>query len=119
MNERFPPPERNWVEMLREACERTSQRRVARQIGSNPTTICQVLRGTYRHATDDIEAIVRAHLSPESIECPALGRISSARCAQEQREPFSAANPVAVRRFRACRSGCPRFRGREAKGGES
>lgn len=113
----FPPPERDWIEVLREACEQTSQRQVAARIGSNPTTINQVLRGIYRHPTDALAKLVMDHLQPGEIECPALGLISTARCADEQRQPFASTNPTRVATWRACHSGCPRYRGQDQRGG--
>lgn len=110
-------PDPSWIATLRAAVDRSSIRQVARQIDLSPTAISQVLSGKYRARTDGIAARVRDHLMAQDVDCPVLGRITTARCDVEQREPFSTANPVAICRYRACRSGCPRFRGMPAPRG--
>lgn len=113
----LPPAERDWLEVLRDACARSSQSQTARRLGVSATMVNQALKGSYRSPTTDLEARVRARLMATDIECPALGCISTARCDVEQRAEFSSANPVAIRRYRACRAGCPRYRGAPAQKG--
>jgi hypothetical protein len=110
-------PEADWIATLRAAVERSSIRKVSLRINVSTTVISQTLSGKYPAKTDNIEARVRAHLMACDIECPALGLISTARCDAEQRAEFSSANHVAIRRYRACRAGCPRYRGAPAQKG--
>lgn len=96
-----------WLDVLRAACEASSQRDVARRLGYSSTVINQVLTGAYPHGLAKVQAKVEKALMAGTVTCPELGAIPRAQCLAWQRRPFSAANPTAVAVYRACRSGCP------------
>lgn len=101
-----PKGERSWLDVLRAAVARSTQRRVADRLGVSQTVICQVLRGSYRGRMEMVESRVRGTLMAATVDCPVLGRISTRRCEDEQRRPFSTSNPTRVRLFVTCRSCC-------------
>jgi len=94
------------MDVLREACEATSQIKVAAELGVSSTMISQDLSGKYAANPKNLEARVRGALMSETIECPVLGVVSKHQCQEEQRSPFAITNPLRVRLFAACKT-CP------------
>jgi hypothetical protein len=102
------PPD--WIEALAKACARASQATVARDLGRSPAVISQVLRRVYPADTARIEERVRGLYMNGTVDCPALGPLSTLKC-QDWREKsavFAHGNPLRARMFRACND-CPRF----------
>lgn len=95
-----------WIEVLRKACESSSQAAVARRIGYTSPVVNQVLAGTYPGNLQRVQAAVEGALMNATVDCPVLGEISRAQCIAWQRRPFTPTNPLAVRMYRACRN-CP------------
>jgi len=83
--------------------EAGSQAKVAKQLGYSPTAVNQVLRGTYAGALDTFLAKVEETFSSQNVVCQMLGDITLARCVDERRKPFSTANAMRVKLYRACR----------------
>ena len=102
------PPD--WVVVLAEECDRTSQRRAAQRIGYSPSAVNQVLSGTYNAGLNAVETAVRGRLMGAAVDCPALGRIGRGDCLDWQARPFAAGNRRRVEMYRACRNGCPHSR---------
>ncbi|WP_395543743.1 hypothetical protein [Neotabrizicola sp. sgz301269] len=103
----FPP---DWIEALAKASARSSQAVVARDLGRSPAVISQVLRKIYPADTARIEERVRGLYMNGTVDCPALGSLSTLNC-QDWREKstvFAHGNPLRARMFRACNA-CPRF----------
>jgi len=103
----------DWLQALAEACDATSQRKVAKLLGYSATTINQVINNGYGSGLREIEATVRAKLLTQDVECPVLGTISSDRCLDEQRRPFAATSGLRVRLWRTCKV-CQRNVSKEA-----
>jgi DNA transposition AAA+ family ATPase len=100
----------DWVDALAEACERSTQKRIADRIGYSASVVNQVLKGVYRGDLSAVEQAVRGALMDLHVECPVLGELAADRCLEIQRQPFAATNATRVRLYRACRSGCPHSR---------
>ncbi|WP_169833518.1 transcriptional regulator [Methylobrevis pamukkalensis] len=80
---------------------------MATQLGYSHSVVHEILRGKYKASTDAVEAKVRAIYMRGALRCPATGcEISGAQCETNQRLPFSTANPMRARLWRACRGGC-------------
>lgn len=93
------------LELLRSAVENNrSQVKVAKMLGYSPATISQILGGSYQGAMDKVLARVEEVFGTRTVDCLVLGEILVGRCVNERRTPFSAANPVRVRLYRACRN---------------
>lgn len=101
----------DWVLMLAEEADRTSQSGAARRIGRSAALVSHVLRGNYAGRLDLIEEVVRARIAPTAIDCPVLGGTDSGVCLdwRTRSRAFQPNNRLAVMMYRACR-GCPRNR---------
>jgi|GEM_PF-605827 len=95
------------VVALAEACrELGTQTKAARKLGYSNTVVSQVLGQKYEGSYPEVYARVRASFMREAVTCPALGPITGAECATNQRviDPLTVQQ---VRVYRACREGCP------------
>lgn len=104
-----------WVRVLAEECDKSSQRKVAQKIGNSTTVISRVLARSYPGALGKIEAKVRGVFLAEEVTCPVLGTIPRQRCIAEQDRPLTFTNPDRKRVYEACRAGCVNSRLGEAK----
>lgn len=95
-----------WIKELRKQVELHGQKKVALEIGYSHALVSQVINGKYSGDLNSVERAVRGAYLGDTVNCPVMGELESNRCMQFQKEPFTATNPVRVKRFRACRSGC-------------
>ena len=101
----------DWVAALIAACDkpRSSQNKVAKELGRSPAVISSVIHNSYRGDMADVEERVRAVFLSEQVRCPALDLISTADCLRWRDEAAELkAGPMMVRMYRACHA-CPRF----------
>ncbi len=98
----------DWVMVLAEACDRTSQNAVARRIGMSASVVSCTINRTYKGLLDGIEARVRGALMSEEVDCPVLGQLRKDACLDHQKraQTFSATSTMRVRMYQACRGGC-------------
>ena len=103
-----------WLTALRRACDESSQAAVARRLRQadgypSPALINQVLAGKYTRDTARLQGLVEGLLMRQTVDCPVLGDIGKNKCLEHQARPrrFATANPLFVRLWKACRSGCP------------
>lgn len=95
-----------WVKRLATFCDEESQAAAARKIGRSASLVNQVLKNKYTGDLNAVQQRVEAALKDEGVMCPVLGNIAGDVCLKQQRQPYSSANHVAVRLFKACRN-CP------------
>jgi hypothetical protein len=95
-----------WVAALAGACDRSSQRQAAADIGYSAAVVCLTLQRLYQGNLAAVErAVWRAYPLPGTgVACPALGSITIGQCKDIAARPFGAANHEAVRLYRACRA---------------
>lgn len=100
----------DWVAALAEACQRSSQTRVAALIDRSPAVVSQVLRRKYPGDMVALEDLVRGALMAGTVACPALGTLPLNECRgwMAKARSFGNTNALRVRMYRACRA-CPRF----------
>ncbi|HBR96792.1 MAG TPA: transcriptional regulator [Gammaproteobacteria bacterium] len=98
-----------WLCALREACDRTSQAAVGRQIGYSATVVNQVLKGKYTGDLARVESAINGALLGVTLDCPVLGDLNLHKCLEIQMQPFAATNPLRVKLFKACKR-CPHNR---------
>lgn len=98
-----------WIMVLAEACDRSSQAQIARAIGVSAAVVNQALRNAYTGRLDRLEMRVRGELMRELVECPVLGPVTQRQCLDEQSRPFAATNSLRIQLYRACRV-CPHRR---------
>lgn len=96
----------DWVRALAEACDETTLRKVAANLGVSPAIISLAVNKE-RKNLDFIREKVEADLMVTIVACPVLGEIGRNECLREQGKPYSSANPLRVQLYRACRNGCP------------
>lgn len=102
-------PLRAEVLALAEACDASSQSKVAKVLGCSPGLISYMIANRYPGDVETVLAKVRGAFMGEVVICPVIGEIGRNRCLTEQKRPFAATNSIRVRLFHACRS-CPENR---------
>ena len=102
----------DWVEALALACDRTSQNKVAVQIGRSGSHVSNVLRARYPADTSVVEDLVRGHFMAQTVECPVMGTIGQQVCRKwrGRARTFENVNSHYVTMYRAC-SRCPLHKG--------
>lgn len=100
-----------WVRVLAEACDASSQAKVAARLKYSGAAISQVLRRLYQADLSTIETAVRAQLMATSVDCPVLGPLPLADCQHHQAQPYTNTSPLAIELYRACRGGCANAKG--------
>lgn len=94
-----------WVKALAEECDRTSQEKAARRIGTTGSTINMVLGKKYRAGTDRIERKVRALLMHETCHCPFYrAEIRKADCDTWRARKSPTYSPQAFRLWQSCQT---------------
>lgn len=91
-----------WIEVLRTEVQRASQRKVGNRIGYSPTTISQVLSGSYAGDVDKVRASIEGAFMGVKVDCPAVGEIPRDRCQQYQSQKFASTNPLRVQLSMLC-----------------
>lgn len=99
-----------FVVSLVEACDRTSQNKVATELGYSGAVVSQVITKIYPGDMTRVEKQIRMVLMRSKITCPALGEIPELSCQawQKEAQALRSSSPTKVRMFHACR-GCDRF----------
>ncbi|GAB6037665.1 hypothetical protein JCM15519_38420 [Fundidesulfovibrio butyratiphilus] len=101
----------DWVRELAVQCDQAaSMAKVGAQLGVTKGAVSRIVRNDWTSDTTRIEEAVRRAWLAECVICPVLGEISLAECEANQARPFSAANNMRVRLYRACRDGCAHSR---------
>ena len=101
----------DWVALLARECEAASQSKVAKRMNRSPSLVSALLRNKYKGDMVAVEEVVRGVFMKATVDCPALGQLSSAECRDwmVKARKFSNENSERVRLFKACR-GCSRYR---------
>ena len=100
----------DWISELKAECAKTSQARVAKEMGYSAATISLVLKGRYAGDLSAVERTFNGCFKNALLICPVLGELSVDRCIRYQKQKFSAVNPQRVALYKACRNGCPHFK---------
>lgn len=96
-----PMPE--WVRLLAEACDRSSQGAVARELDRSNGYVNRLIHRTYAGSYPEAENIVRAKFSADEVACPLWGKIPLASCLQLRRRKAAPQN----RMHQTCARTCP------------
>lgn len=100
----------DWIIALADQCDAIGIRAVAVKAGLSKTTVHEAVRHSYKAALDNVEQKVRGAFMGKTVECPVLDEITVDLCLENQKRPFSAANPTRVALHRTCPT-CPFNRG--------
>lgn len=108
------PPD--WVIVLADEVDRTSQVAVAKRIGYSSGVVSSTLNASYRADMRSVEHAVRGALMGATVTCPVLDEIARDQCLEEQRLANGGAGASAMRMqlARACKT-CPHSRLRADK----
>jgi hypothetical protein len=100
----------DWIVALAEACDRTSQSRVAGDLALSASAVNAVLRGRYAAGTGRIEQLVRGRLMAAVVPCPQLGELAADLCQEWQGRARGKPASAFHRRMQAACRTCPRSR---------
>lgn len=100
----------DWIRMLAEECDTATLRGIAEKLGVSPASVSLAIN-RQRSSLEFIRLRVEINFMAATVACPILGDIETTECLREQQAPYSAANPLCIKLFRACRSGCPHYKG--------
>lgn len=96
----------DWIAVLADECDRTTQKATGARIGYSAGVVNAVLKRAYKGDYSAVEQSVRGALMAATVNCPVLGELTTDRCLQQQRQPFAAHNPQRIALWRACRTAC-------------
>lgn len=97
----------DWVRILANHCDRSTQREAAEAIGYSASVVNQVLANTYKGNLSRVQSAVEGAFMGSVVACPVLGELPQQDCLRHQRQPFNPSNPMRVRLYRACHTTCP------------
>lgn len=94
----------DWIDVLKQVSEHSSQSAVATRIGYSAAVVNQVLKGTYKGDLISVEDAVRGALMGAVVDCPVIGEMPRNRCIEHQRRGahFAPTNPLRIQLYRAC-----------------
>lgn len=107
----------DWIGLLAELSDQTSQVQVGKEIGYSGSVISSVLKRSYSGDLGAVEKAARGRFMALTVTCPVLGEIAANVCLEHQKRAvrFSHASSHRVQIAKACRGGCPHSRiGRKA-----
>lgn len=96
----------DWVTVLAEEVDRTTQTATARRLGYSSSVVSQTLARSYAGDLRSVEQAVRGALMGATVACPVLGEIGRDMCLEEQRMPAAPTSAMRMQLWRACRGGC-------------
>lgn len=92
-----------WIDVLKEQCGLTSQRKIASKIGVSGALINQVVNGVYQSDPRRLQALVEGRLMDLTVECPVFGDLNRAQCVDYQESlNGSTTNPHRIRLRKVC-----------------
>lgn len=109
--ESWGAPLPDWVQVLADECDATSQGKVGPRIGyKGAGVVCAVLNNNYKGDLARVEDAVRGALMNATVECPVDGEITIDLCIRNQKKKLTATSNRRIRLYRACRGGCVNFK---------
>ncbi|WP_027358865.1 helix-turn-helix domain-containing protein [Desulforegula conservatrix] len=90
--------------LLRQKVDDFGQGEVAKRLGYSKATVSLVINDKYNGNLNSVLLKVKEVFGGLKVNCPVLGEIDLAECAENKRQPFSASNPLRVRLFKACKA---------------
>lgn len=101
----------DWVLTFAEHCDAHSRSIVGQRLGYSAPVVSQVLNNSYRGNLDRIEAVVRGAFMSATVMCPVNGETPLDVCLADQKRTPPFASSWRMQVYRACRAGCPNYRG--------
>lgn len=94
-----------WLQVLKEQVDIHGQKPVAAKLGVSNGTVSQLVNEKYPGDMAKMQALVESVYLDKTVNCPVLGRIGWHQCQANQKNEHTS-NPLKLRLYRACRSGC-------------
>lgn len=101
----------DWVMILAETVDVKGTRQTAARIGYSHSVISRVMSGKYDGDMERVAGIVRGAMLGETVSCPVVGGIARDVCLDNQKRGKPFTSSLRARLYRACRDGCPHYRG--------
>ncbi len=101
----------DWVLVLAEACDAQSRGKIAKRLGYSQPVISQVLNHNYLGNLERVAEMVRGALMSATVDCPVNGETKLDTCLTDQKRTPPFASGWRMQVYKACRNGCPNFRG--------
>ncbi|KQM23142.1 hypothetical protein ASE73_02645 [Sphingomonas sp. Leaf24] len=95
-----------WVSLLANACDRTSQRAVAEQLGKSGGYVSRLINRAYAGSYPEAEQQVRARFGSDRVACPLWGEIPLSSCIRQRRRTDPPNNHMRHAAARTCPT-CP------------
>ncbi|GGI81972.1 transcriptional regulator [Shewanella hanedai] len=95
----------NWVAILAEQASAHGQEGVAKKLGISKAVVSLLINQKYLGDLERMKRLVEGAYMHRMVECPIVGLIPMHLCDRHQSNK-STSNPVRLRLYRACRSGC-------------
>ena len=94
----------DWIEVLAQACDATSQNQVARRIERSAALVSNVLAQKYTGDMAAVEDLVRGVFMKQTVTCPVLGELGLQTCRKWRGRAgrFQNVNSQYVTMYRAC-----------------
>lgn len=109
--EAWPALPPDWVLVLAEECDLTSQGKVGPRIGyTGGSVVSAIINNNYKGDMSLVEDAVRGALMSATVECPVDGQITLDKCIASQKRKLLPTSNRRIRLYRACRKPCQNFR---------
>lgn len=106
-----------WLEMLRREVAKHGLGKVAEMMETSRTSVSQLVNDKYPGNLDNMRRRVEGVFFNRTVQCPVAGEIPAQQCfTNQKRKPGS--NPMNLRFFKACRSGCEHSQQKQLFGGD-
>ncbi|PKG74212.1 transcriptional regulator [Shewanella sp. GutCb] len=94
-----------WQHILKEQAAAHGQEHVGKELGVSKTVVSQLINDKYPGDLKRMQKLVEGAYMNRMVHCPILGDIALHQCDKHQGNT-STSNPIRLRLYRACRSGC-------------
>lgn len=95
-----------WKKVLTEQAREHGQEAIGKELGVSKTVISQLINNKYPGDLERMQKLVEGAYLNRTVMCPILGEIPLHQCDKHQGNT-STSNPIKLRLYRVCRSGCP------------
>lgn len=106
-----------WIDVLKREVSKQGLGAVADMMETSRAAVSQLVNGKYPGNLSRMQARVEGVFFNRTVECPVAGEIPAQQCFSNQRKK-PGSNPMNLRFFKACRSGCPHSQQKQQFGGE-
>ena len=107
-----------WLEVLKREVDKQGLGPVAEMMETSRAAVSQLVNHKYPGNLERMQRRVEGVFFNRTLQCPVAGEIPAQQCFSNQRKK-PGSNPMSLRFFKACRSGCPHSQQKQQFGGEA